>query len=29
MRDAVAAFDHALSGKGMKTVILPQMEVAP
>lgn len=29
MRDAVAAFDHALSGKGMKTVILPQTEVMP
>jgi threonine dehydrogenase-like Zn-dependent dehydrogenase len=28
MRDAVRAFDHALSGQGMKTVILPQLEVA-
>jgi len=26
MNDAVSAFDHALSGKGMKTVIYPQME---
>ena len=26
MNDAVAAFDHALSGKGMKTVIYPQRE---
>jgi threonine dehydrogenase-like Zn-dependent dehydrogenase len=26
MADAVAAFDHALSGLGMKTVIFPQME---
>ena len=26
MRDAVAAFDHALSGKGLKTVIFPQTE---
>jgi threonine dehydrogenase-like Zn-dependent dehydrogenase len=29
MRDAVAAFDHALSGKGMKAVILPQVERTP
>ena len=29
MRDAVAAFDHALSGKGMKTVIFPQTEATP
>lgn len=29
MRDAVAAFDHALSGKGMKTVLLPQVERMP
>lgn len=29
MRDALAAFEHALSGRGMKTVILPQLEVAP
>lgn len=28
MRDSVRAFDHALSGKGMKTVILPQLEVS-
>lgn len=28
MGEAVAAFDHALSGKGMKTVILPQKETA-
>lgn len=27
MRDAVRAFDHALSGAGLKTVILPQVEV--
>lgn len=26
MADAVAAFDHALSGKGMKTIIFPQEE---
>lgn len=26
MGDAVAAFDHALSGKGMKTIIYPQEE---
>lgn len=26
MEDAVQAFDHALSGRGMKTVILPQIE---
>ena len=26
MRDAVAAFDHALLGKGLKTVIFPQIE---
>ncbi len=26
MNDAVAAFDHALSGKGMKTVIYPQKD---
>ena len=26
MADAVAAFDHALSGKGMKTIIYPQEE---
>jgi len=29
MGDAVRAFDHALSGKGMKTVILPQVERMP
>jgi len=29
MRQAVAAFDHAQSGKGMKSMILPQLEVAP
>lgn len=29
MRDAVRAFDHALSGQGMKTVILPQVETLP
>jgi L-iditol 2-dehydrogenase len=29
MHDAVKAFDHALSGAGMKTVILPQAEVMP
>ena len=26
MGDALAAFDHALSGKGMKTLIFPQEE---
>lgn len=26
MPDAVAAFDHALSGRGMKTVIFPQLD---
>ncbi len=29
MADAVAAFDHALSGQGMKTVIFPQVETMP
>ncbi len=29
MDDAVAAFDHALSGKGMKTIIYPQEETRP
>lgn len=29
MAEAVQAFDHALSGKGLKTVILPQIEGVP